>query len=200
MDCEMPEMDGYEATREIRRREGSWGRIPIVALTGRAMAGAESECREAGMDGYLVKPFERGRLEACLDRILGCDSIETTGERPIVQGTALTSRDFEDRESLLVLANGDDSFMKELIGDFLVQADAAFPQLSEALRTRDPAALARTAHALKTSAGAFHAEVLRGSVEQLESSAREGKVDRSLIENVRQHLTVAVERLRTWAA
>jgi len=70
MDCQMPRMDGYEVTREIRRQEGSGRHIPIIALTAHAMKGADLECKAAGMDDYLSKPLQRDVLEACLDRAL----------------------------------------------------------------------------------------------------------------------------------
>jgi PAS domain S-box-containing protein len=70
MDCQMPEMDGYEATREIRRLEGGARRIPIVALTAHAVKGSELETRAAGMDEHLCKPIDRAQLQGCLDRFL----------------------------------------------------------------------------------------------------------------------------------
>ncbi|HEU4602073.1 MAG TPA: response regulator, partial [Steroidobacteraceae bacterium] len=70
MDCQMPELDGYEATREIRRRERGDQHIPIIALTANAMKGADEQCMQAGMDEHLPKPIDREALQACLRRFL----------------------------------------------------------------------------------------------------------------------------------
>jgi len=72
MDCQMPVLDGLEATRRWRGLEAAhgWARLPIVALTANALSGDASACREAGMDGYLSKPFEAEALHAELSRFL----------------------------------------------------------------------------------------------------------------------------------
>jgi CheY-like chemotaxis protein len=66
MDCGMPEMDGYAATREIRLRQPRLSRVPIVAVTANAIAGAREECLEAGMDDYIAKPILSADLERAL--------------------------------------------------------------------------------------------------------------------------------------
>ena len=74
MDVQMPEMDGLEATRQIRALEASLGtRVPILAMTANAMKGDEATCLAAGMDGYVAKPFEADKLFAMLDRLTGAE-------------------------------------------------------------------------------------------------------------------------------
>jgi len=71
MDCEMPVLDGYDATRQIRERQaGTPERTPILAITAHAMSGDAEKCRSAGMDGYLTKPLSLGTLERELKRVL----------------------------------------------------------------------------------------------------------------------------------
>jgi signal transduction histidine kinase/DNA-binding response OmpR family regulator len=74
MDCQMPILDGYEATREIRALEAGQRHIPIVALTAHAMKDDDVKCMAAGMDHHLTKPLDRERLQACLDQYLDPDN------------------------------------------------------------------------------------------------------------------------------
>jgi CheY-like chemotaxis protein len=74
MDCQMPELDGYQATREIRSRERDGEHIPIVALTAHAMKDDDLKCKAAGMDDHLTKPLDRERLRLCLDHHIGVNA------------------------------------------------------------------------------------------------------------------------------
>ena len=68
MDCQMPDMDGFEATHHIRERETGMRRIPIIALTANALEGDRRRCLDAGMDDYLSKPFDLHQLDRVLTR------------------------------------------------------------------------------------------------------------------------------------
>ena len=81
MDCQMPQLDGYDATREIRKREHDGSRIPIIAVTAHAMTSDRDHCLAAGMDDYVSKPLRAGELEVALRRWLPAMSQRSAGPR-----------------------------------------------------------------------------------------------------------------------
>jgi CheY-like chemotaxis protein len=158
MDCQMPTMDGYEATREIRGREIQLGkrRIPIVALTAHAMKGIDQQCVDAGMDGYLSKPIDRAQLEACLERFLG-----EIGKPLPAAKTLLEASDDSvlpvQWDRLIAAADGDEHQARELATRFLDQGRASMAAARAALDAGNYLTLGDQARSLEKAAALLQA-------------------------------------------
>ena len=168
MDCQMPVMDGYEATRQIRSREAV-RRVPIIALTAHAMTGADAECVAAGMDDYLSKPIEREKLLACLERWLNPQKETLSVATP---NALLDSEDPIDWARLLEMHDHDRAFMVELSALFMQNANSTTQAIASALSAGDLGALAARAHELKGSCANVQARLAMLAAEQVESAAR----------------------------
>ncbi len=172
MDCQMPQMDGYEATREIRRLEAGKSRIPIVALTAHAMKGDEERCRAAGMDEYLSKPIDRIKLEVCLERLLSKVGPRTSAApaEPVRPGVELPQPPV-DWDALLESIDGDEDFAGELIDAFLSTGDRELAAISDAIDKGDARAVRESAHALKGATANLRASAASSAAAQLELAA-----------------------------
>jgi two-component system sensor histidine kinase/response regulator len=195
MDCQMPQMDGYEAAREIRRLEAGRRRIPIVALTAHAMTGDEAKCRAAGMDDYLSKPIDRAKLEACVERLLigsgstltmanraAVNAKETPAEReaPVVADPAAVAAPVPphipvDWDALLESIDGDEVFARDLADAFVETGTRELAAISTALRTGDASALRMAAHTLKGASANLRAPAVAAAAAQLESAVGLGE-------------------------
>jgi two-component system, sensor histidine kinase and response regulator len=153
MDCQMPEMDGYEATTAIREREAPDQHVPIIAMTAHAMAGARERCLAVGMDDYLSKPLRPDALDEVLDRWL---------EPPAANGATADLID-DDRVRHL----------QEELGPMTRQVLDIFerttpPLLAELRATADPATTQSLAHRLKGSCANLGARAMAEQCEALE--------------------------------
>ena len=188
MDYHMPEMDGLQATAEIRRLEAGGDaattqRVPIVALTADVQKGVVQQCLAQGMDGYLGKPFTREQLVAELAQWLpraarpsatiDTDTRGSTGTEP---ADAVLDRDVLDRLKALQPA-GATSMFERLVAVYLEDAVGMIEGLGEALRQGDVATLADIAHSLKSSSANLGAGRLSSVCKELETRGRAGNAD-----------------------
>jgi CheY-like chemotaxis protein len=171
MDVQMPEMGGFEATAAIRERERTTGtHLPIVAMTAHAMKGDREACLEAGMDAYVAKPL---RMEEVFETIYRLVGMPIGREAP----TRAHGADWIDEESLLAGLDHDRGLLREIVEIFLHDAPRMQAAVSLAVRTRDAAALAEAAHALKGAVGMFTTTAPYQTARALEIIARKGDLD-----------------------
>jgi PAS domain S-box-containing protein len=166
MDCEMPVMDGYEATRRIRK--SLQPDIPIVALTADAMSSARERCLSEGMNDYLAKPLELPRLAEVLAKWMP-EARALSPAHPS-EGTAGPDISIFDEESLLRRLIGDRQLAGAVLHGFLEDVPRQLKNLSKLLSEGDASGVRLQAHALKGAAATAGAEALRKTADTLEKA------------------------------
>ncbi|HEY5972867.1 MAG TPA: ATP-binding protein [Pseudoxanthomonas sp.] len=203
MDCQMPVLDGYSATREWRDREvlqRSPQRLPIVAMTANAMAGDRQRCLDAGMDDYLSKPVSREQLEKCLRRWL--PGRASFGQRIVLEPVAQHLPAIQPVTAIAparpagggppgipVLDHGMLEELQEIAGDetariiglFLEDAPRLIAQLENASTLPDLDAMREAAHMLKSSSANVGAMSLSAAAKRVELGARAMRLDRPAV-------------------
>jgi PAS domain S-box-containing protein len=174
MDVQMPELDGFEASREINRRWPRGRRPRIVAMTANAMQGDRERCEAAGMDDYVSKPIRVDELVAALERC---------GRRPVGPGApggpavALDAAAVDPVAVERLTATMGGPFVAELIDTFVEDGRALVATLRRALAGPDVDAFRRAAHSLKSNAETLGATGLAALARELEAMARTGGLD-----------------------
>jgi signal transduction histidine kinase/CheY-like chemotaxis protein/HPt (histidine-containing phosphotransfer) domain-containing protein len=200
MDCQMPEMDGYEATREWRDWEAQHpelSRMPIIALTANALQGDEQRCRDAGMDGYLSKPFTLSKLqEAIAPWQPSANGRPVRSEMPPATCAAINMQVLDTLRGLSPSTGN--ALVTTVLRLFLESAPIHVAQIDKALLEADGRGLSKAAHALKSSSANAGAETLSARYKQLEFLGREGRMDeaREFLAPIREEHDRAVARMR----
>jgi len=187
MDIQMPVLDGLAATHEIRAMPDRAG-LRIVALTAHALSEEKRRCLDAGMDGYLSKPFRPHQLFAMIEgwgAPTGSD--ETNEGSPMPIDIAAFSAQLREA--------GIDHALGSLLATFAGDAPARVAAIESASRDGDAAAIATSAHAFKSAAGAVSAKPLAEMLGRIELAARAGNIDEActLAAGIRQEATAVLD-------
>ncbi|MEO8436119.1 MAG: response regulator [Pyrinomonadaceae bacterium] len=187
MDCQMPEMDGFEATAEIRRREGDGAHTPIIAMTANALQGDREKCLAAGMDDYLSKPVKVEELQGMLARWLaGSAKAEEAGN---ISATGADSAPV-DTERLQESAGGDEQLLLELVEMQLTQMGENIEKLHLAIGASAADEVNRIAHTSVGGSAACGMVALVAPLQELERMAEGGRLAGAdlMLDRVRKEL------------
>ncbi len=176
MDVQMPEMNGYEATKAIRK-EGI--EVPIIAVTASAIKGEQEKCLDVGMDDFLTKPFKKNDLMPMLDKWAMGSMVARRDSESFHQEEAPVEIDPEvfNFDEAVETFMGDTAVVISVIEGFLPKVEKQILQMKEALRKEDFDTVCKDAHSIKGSSWNLMARRLGNRAAELEASARDEKSD-----------------------
>jgi two-component system, sensor histidine kinase and response regulator len=177
MDCQMPDIDGYAATRLIRQMEGDAARVPVVAITAHALPGEREKCLAAGMNDYLAKPVSIEQLGAVI-RLWASKTSAAQATAPDLpmEGDEHHVLDRERVSSFLAISRTQDGFLDGLVRTFRQDVPSRIDALRAAAASGDATDLALAAHALKSSSGSVGAKRMYAAAASLEMDALNGRI------------------------
>ncbi len=208
MDCQMPVMDGFEATAQIRQLpNGRGSKLPIIAVTANSTEADRKKCLQSGMNGFLGKPYNLADLQAQLARWLTPPEPAQTVSQPFTTTQAALLAEVQEApvinvahfEQLRELDEaGGMGLAQEVIGIFLDTSAQAVGQVESALAKADVLALGKAAHSLKSSSANVGAQRLSGYYLQLEKlcRAQDMPAASAMVEDVLREHALAVQKLR----
>ena len=183
MDCQMPEMDGYAATAEIRRNEQTGTHIPIVAVTAHAMQGAREKCLAAGMDDYLSKPFKQEDLAAVIKRWFDVEAAVAGDVRITVPAGGTDKNElFQGVKTRLDALEPEigGEMINVIIALFIEDASARLENLQKAIEEKNISEVEREAHSLKGSCANVGATSIAELCSRIETEAESGELTDSI--------------------
>ncbi len=177
MDCQMPEMDGFEATRQIRLKEtGSNQNINIIAMTANAMEGDRQACLQAGMNEYISKPVDPARLEQLLLQIVHQDKPFAYNVRNQDASMPPPFEEILDLKRLRDIFDDELALIKEQVELLISISYGILKEIDTALKTADYTLIQSKGHELKGPAGNMGAVKLARLGAQLENSSKTGDI------------------------
>jgi CheY-like chemotaxis protein len=197
MDIQMPEMDGYDMTRYVRANMGDKSNIPIIALTAHATLGEEQKCLEMGMNDYLSKPFDPNKL---LEKLY-----QNITKMHITESSSTLEKGIEtdnliNLEYLTDFAEGDMTFVKEMMALFLKNTPVTLASILESNKSNDAKKLKAEVHKLKSSLGLFgivkaseSVTIIENEIETIGSTV----VWKSEVENLNRICEAAIVELQS---
>ena len=202
MDVQMPEMDGFEATKVIRQRKDERRNTPIVAMTAHAMKGDRERCLGAGMDDYVSKPIEPQELLDAIKKWVTSEADDQEGTEAVRGHENLRSADpIVNIEAVLQNRfDGDAGFFAEMLREFLGYASKELENLERSLGTNDCKTVETEAHGLKGAAGNLGARRIAELSLDLELAGRTGELSgaSATLENLRAELKRMREYVDKW--
>ena len=192
MDCHMPEMDGFEAAKQIRLQEeveAVKNAVPIIALTGDVRMGIKEHCQEAGMNDYLSKPFSMGDLQTIIGQWLmpskdRAERVSAISEpEPVEQVEGLSGNVLDQKRLDMIRAMqrpGRPNVLDRIIGLYQENSPALIRTIRQAITEEDGGALSEAAHSLKSSSANLGATHLAAQCKTLEEMGRLGRFDGSV--------------------
>ena len=198
MDCQMPVMDGYEATRKIKA-DARFASIPVIAMTANALSDDEGRCLAAGMDDYIAKPIDVTLFYATLQKWIAINEDATPKKRSIAfEGESLPAIDGLEMDEALVRMGGDGNLLRRQLQRFATSQKDFFQRVRNALDGGEIENAVREVHTLKGLCGSIAAQELFAHAKRLESLLKEEQRSEGalkLLQETAQKLEILIQKI-----